>query len=385
MLDTLTAVKKDSSGDGIKALVKKYIAKSNVLSDVGTELSFQLPEASSGKFPSLFRQLDGAKVAYGVSVTTLEEVFLKVAEMGSREEIRKSRDLARKLSSADGSMADDIKLDVAVDPGAGTPAADAQRALQGANPARQFTALVQKRLRYASRDWRNLACNILLPVVLLSSGLCILKYGPVGKDDPPFTMTTDVFNPESSSPSLYVPVSNPGDVYQDVLVSTYPSDPKGYDVVAVDAAPFAGDFTLYDKTYTNGYLDGQALGSDTAGEGVLAIANSALPDGVVAVPDNWHKGTSVYGGVAIEAATPGGAVQYAVVVNSTATHGFPTFVNVVNEALLKSRSGVPSSAKITVTSAPLPKTAQQQSSSISFLHSTAPYLASLLCRFFLLR
>jgi hypothetical protein len=57
-----------------------------VLSDVGAELSFQLPMSASGLFPALFATLerDAATLGvetYGISVTTMEEVFMKVCAL----------------------------------------------------------------------------------------------------------------------------------------------------------------------------------------------------------------------------------------------------------------------------------------------------------------
>ena len=175
---TLTAVKKDDDSANIKGIVEKAVADSNIVSDVGTELSFQLPESASGKFASLFRQLDRADVKYGISVTTLEEVFLKVAELKSLDEIRKSRKLAKSLSFDNAGSGDDVVLAVAPER---IPAPDAQRFLQGASPSRQCAALLQKRLRYARRDWRNLACNILLPVVFAFDRSLHTKVWPSGQ------------------------------------------------------------------------------------------------------------------------------------------------------------------------------------------------------------
>jgi ATP-binding cassette subfamily A (ABC1) protein 3 len=50
---------------------------------VGAELSFQLPLTSSAAFPELFATIERDTAAlgvqtYGISVTTLEEVFMKV-------------------------------------------------------------------------------------------------------------------------------------------------------------------------------------------------------------------------------------------------------------------------------------------------------------------
>jgi ATP-binding cassette, subfamily A (ABC1), member 3 len=57
--------------------------EAKLLSNVGAEMSFQMPLSSSGRFQPLFEALDSKLEAlmvrtYGMSVTTLEEVFLKV-------------------------------------------------------------------------------------------------------------------------------------------------------------------------------------------------------------------------------------------------------------------------------------------------------------------
>jgi len=64
--------------------ITNCVPEAILLSDVSTELSFQLPINSSSKFVDMFASLDEAIEAdeittYGVSITTLEEVFLKVA------------------------------------------------------------------------------------------------------------------------------------------------------------------------------------------------------------------------------------------------------------------------------------------------------------------
>ena len=52
---------------------------------VGAELSFILPSEATGKFEDLFMELETRRqelgiASYGASVTTMEEVFLKVGE-----------------------------------------------------------------------------------------------------------------------------------------------------------------------------------------------------------------------------------------------------------------------------------------------------------------
>jgi hypothetical protein len=58
---------------------------------VASELAFRLPLAHTAAFPALFHDLDAATTAdtgifgYGVSVTTLEEVFLRIARSEEEE------------------------------------------------------------------------------------------------------------------------------------------------------------------------------------------------------------------------------------------------------------------------------------------------------------
>lgn len=70
----------------LDALVGSFIPEAEPLSDVGAEQSFRLPFAASGRFVELFSAFDKEKDAlgiaeYGISVTTLEEVFIRVGEL----------------------------------------------------------------------------------------------------------------------------------------------------------------------------------------------------------------------------------------------------------------------------------------------------------------
>lgn len=65
------------------APVTRARAEAKPLSNVGMEVAYQLPLGASPTFPQLFKQFDAHAEAigiasYGISVTTMEEVFLKV-------------------------------------------------------------------------------------------------------------------------------------------------------------------------------------------------------------------------------------------------------------------------------------------------------------------
>lgn len=65
-------------------LVRQHVPASTLSSRGGTELAFKLPRDESSSFAPLLSELEGRKaelgvVSCGLSVTTLEEVFLKVS------------------------------------------------------------------------------------------------------------------------------------------------------------------------------------------------------------------------------------------------------------------------------------------------------------------
>lgn len=71
----------------IRKLVLLHVPRSETLSNAGGEVSFRLPREFSAKFPGLFRDLESKRRAmgiggYGISITSLEEVFLSLESGG---------------------------------------------------------------------------------------------------------------------------------------------------------------------------------------------------------------------------------------------------------------------------------------------------------------
>ena len=80
----LTMVKKDKQPNTqVGKYLEQHIGEVKMLSEVSSEITYQIPNALSYKFKDFFNLFDndldtlGIR-SYGVSVTTLEEVFLKV-------------------------------------------------------------------------------------------------------------------------------------------------------------------------------------------------------------------------------------------------------------------------------------------------------------------
>lgn len=89
-LEKKSAISFDSNK--VVNLIASHVPECNVLTDVGTELTVQLPFSSSDKFQTLFEYIDvnidtlGLQ-SYGISVTTLEEVFIKIANGTSTQKL----------------------------------------------------------------------------------------------------------------------------------------------------------------------------------------------------------------------------------------------------------------------------------------------------------
>jgi len=69
----------------VEKVVKSLVPSAEIVTDVGMELSFILPSSEAYKFPDLFDKLEAMKEvlkisSYGISITTMEEVFMKVGE-----------------------------------------------------------------------------------------------------------------------------------------------------------------------------------------------------------------------------------------------------------------------------------------------------------------
>lgn len=92
----LTLVKAGEAfqADDVTRLVLSHVKNAQMLSSAGGETSFRLPRQESGEFPKLFRDLEAKREAmgiggYGISITSLEEVFLSLEKEGKRTDNEK--------------------------------------------------------------------------------------------------------------------------------------------------------------------------------------------------------------------------------------------------------------------------------------------------------
>ncbi|XP_052825678.1 phospholipid-transporting ATPase ABCA7 isoform X2 [Octopus bimaculoides] len=220
------------SKDRLVAFIKKYVPNSELIEDIGTEICFQLINDEEANFEELFSSLelnyaDLGISTYGISDTTLEEVFLKVTEgCFERENIEAyelentdagilprsiNRDsFRRRLKNKIFKLKDSEKPDdkVVLD----QETKDEMEACQGEGSykvtgwqltCQQFIALLKKRFHYQRRSKKGFICEILLPAAFVLLAMILAMIIPTYSEEPPLIL----------HPWHYVPVENDRHLY----------------------------------------------------------------------------------------------------------------------------------------------------------------------------
>eukprot|EP01083_Nonionella_stella_P193083 713449_1 len=223
--------------EAIDDIVLTVISGASMIAFAGAEITYRLPFEQTGVFPKVFERLDAMKDTlsisnYGISVTTLEEVFLKIGELN--EEVVFQNHYDDSLHSTPEPFeqtADTVKL---------TPLQDAkteeyeqvrrkssvldiqeeriQQSLEKhkhdydamdhvfPQPTFQlkqqseiviffehFYAILYRRWCWSIRDFRALCCQILLPGYFAAVGLILLKMSQ-SVDNPSLALDLKQFN-----------------------------------------------------------------------------------------------------------------------------------------------------------------------------------------------
>ncbi|KAL1523856.1 hypothetical protein AB1Y20_018777 [Prymnesium parvum] len=194
---TLTAVRKEGcSIEFVTETIHKFVPQARVLSAAGSELSFRLPFAAASSFPPMLRHLDAHSDtlhlgAYGVSISSMEEVFLQLAErqpaaassVGARPQPVAPRSRAAAAQGV-------LEAASASDGQWGEPGVEEHRAPRHSAPldserllhsrrgsvgvCRQLLVLLQKRWLCSKRDAKSFFTQQLLPVALVALVMLIL-------------------------------------------------------------------------------------------------------------------------------------------------------------------------------------------------------------------
>ncbi|XP_051826879.1 phospholipid-transporting ATPase ABCA3-like [Antechinus flavipes] len=165
----------------ISHLILNYVPTATMESNVAAELSFILPKESSYKFESLFTELEEKQTelgiaSYGVSVTTMEEVFLRVSKLvdsSTNLHTIQLPTLKYKKNTEDSENLDDsseLELNIL----------SQKKFYVKLNTGfylhcQQFFAMLVKKIIYNWREWKIAAAQILLPLICTVLALSVIN------------------------------------------------------------------------------------------------------------------------------------------------------------------------------------------------------------------
>ncbi|KAH8409301.1 hypothetical protein KR009_012305 [Drosophila setifemur] len=172
----LICVKRDDcQTNEVTALLNKYIPGLKPECDIGAELSYQLPDSASAKFEEMFGQLEDQSDelhlnGYGVGITSMEEVFMKVgAEKDSTGHLKDQSEI---MNGGSGFRGEDDNESVQSD----GIFSENRRLLQGLQLlANQWKAMLLKKFLYTWRNKLLLLIQNIMPVFFVVVTILIIE------------------------------------------------------------------------------------------------------------------------------------------------------------------------------------------------------------------
>ncbi|KAL1813550.1 hypothetical protein ACET3Z_023615 [Daucus carota] len=367
---TLTMVKTAPDASVAANIVYRHIPSATCVSEVGTEISFKLPLSSSHHFESMFREIEQCTrrsvanlqtdcedkhlsgiESYGISVTTLEEVFLKVAgcDFDEAECLGEQRETALP-DYAVSQACDDYapkKKNYSKICGNYTKIAGfiyiiSHRAcslfvaailsfvrflsmqcccscmLTRSTFWKHSKALLIKRALSARRDRKTIVFQLLIPAIFLFFGLLFLKLKP-HPDQQSVTLTTSHFNPLLSGGGGGGPI--PYDL----------SRPISQEVARYVQG---GWIQKFEKT-TYRFPDSEKVLADA-----VEAAGTTLGPVLLSMSEYLMSSLNLtyqsrYGAIVMDDLNNDGSIGYTVLHNSTCQHAAPTYISLMNSAILR--------------------------------------------------
>jgi hypothetical protein len=198
------------------SVLKSQIPEAKLLTDVGTEISFQLPFSSSSLFQSLFEYFDanGKNLgisSYGVSVTTLEEVFITVQNStNTQAQAEEGRNHNFHQKEVDASIVVDSEL---LTDSLAIPQNESGIFKIDENDifsfySKHLIALLIKRLLYFYRDIKSWVFLYFVPVVFLLAGLLVNNFSLGATYQPSRRMDVRMYNSKINTNYMPTPFSS---------------------------------------------------------------------------------------------------------------------------------------------------------------------------------
>ncbi|GLD55049.1 retinal-specific ATP-binding cassette transporter-like protein [Lates japonicus] len=174
----------DGDMESITALVHHHVPQARLIEVIGQELTFLLPNRNfqPRAYASLFRELEETLVdiglsSFGVSDTSLEEIFLKVTADGNAT----NRKCTQETDGANGQGPCDV-----LEGGAGRGSYQVRGLCL---TIKQFFALLIKRLHHATRSYKDFFAQIVLPASFVFLALTFTLIVPPFGEYPSLTLS----------------------------------------------------------------------------------------------------------------------------------------------------------------------------------------------------
>ncbi|XP_067148534.1 ATP-binding cassette sub-family A member 13 [Apteryx mantelli] len=190
----------------VTSLVQTHIPEAFLKENNGTELTYVIPErVDKTSFKGLFQALDESLhhlhvIGYGISDTTLEEVFLKLLQDSGKMPCVPQ---AAHLDHANGVESAYISL------------TGASSVCGASLVLTQIVALLMKKFHHARRDWRGSLSKVLLPVLFVAMAMALFSVKPLAIDYPSLKLTPGLY--ENAESFFSTEDDNLGDLSQILL------------------------------------------------------------------------------------------------------------------------------------------------------------------------
>ncbi|GAB1602809.1 ATP-binding cassette sub-family A member 3-like [Argonauta hians] len=188
----------------VSKLLKQYIPEAKMESNVGAELSYLLPHHSSSQFENLFNTIQSEQsslgiLSYGVSVTTMEEVFLKVCQNQNPSTLAECYENTERNN-----LGSECVVPVPEYSSFKTTMRNCRTKKTGfALILQQFRAMLAKKMIYSWRNKFMSIIQIIVPLLFTIVALVSIKTFPSRNNFPPLLLTPEKYGQN------YIPFSSP--------------------------------------------------------------------------------------------------------------------------------------------------------------------------------
>lgn len=250
----------------ITRLVHMYVPNAALESSAGAELSYILPKESTSRFELLFAELEMNReelgiASYGASVTTMEEVFLRVGKLVDSsldiqaiqlpalqyQHERRSHDWTTDDSSSVSGM-----TDVTDFTDSGTLISEDCSNIKLNTGTRlylqQFYAMFLKRALYSWRNWKVMVAQFLVPLIFIVLALVVARSLPGSHITPQLRLSLAQYGP------THVPVALDADAgpLAEALAEVYTAQLASQNAIAATNITDLSDYVLYNAVREGG-------------------------------------------------------------------------------------------------------------------------------------